>query len=678
MKRHHSPELQQIQRELDWLGPHQNGAAGCGCKGGATKAKADPPVSRHPWDDPGGWEATLRSFPRNPYAATEVVQAARPSSPLVPEYLLESNVHHPSVDTSPALSRARDLPRAHPSRQATFSTLEIDRAATSEHNADAQGFTQPRPPPSPPHVPSLVTRIGDDDDWEATDLVDLDDPLSGYPVPSPWDFDLGLECEIHRPPAEPPPEPPNLGQIVQTLPPGVPPVLDHGVTATPRASSTTHRAFSTLTSSSVPGSPPPTTFDMLGPEPPLPPPPQDFLGPGLPLCPPGYEFDYDWQSCWKKGEPPPPIPPGEPRHPHACRCPSPKETYLAHEDRCWVRGSLPHQLPTASADITLHVPPETEGVDSPCPGTTQTWNPDTEQCGKPASGGACAGVYDCCWSNATPQWLKPLTSCNSGNDKDMVSAAVSQAFAWLDPIHRMLNSLWETYTKPKDEEYISHIWNMYTANTDDPDRDISPAYWLCPYIIGSPSSDGPFVLQMVRAIVERGWNRLVNGQIIWCSKGCIHTGAYYTPGTVTLCKSWFDETPACQAEYVLHEVFHLALPFWMTNTPADLKKCSGVTGASNCGSGKGLTASCSSGNEKCYWAACARYLAENKHVTTSIYDQKNFVTRVMPASLRNIDNYVYWCRLRFERLEEKQPHTGLCALPGASTPTPSGGPSKPV
>jgi hypothetical protein len=636
--RHHSPELQQIQRELASLGPNQDGAAACGCTGGASKTEDEPPVSRHPWDTPGGWEATLRSLPpRNPYAATEVVQAGRPSSPLVPEYLLESNVPHASVATSTALSRTRDLPRAPLSPPTRIPRLEIDAPGTGDHSPDAPGLTPPRPPPHPPHVPRLVTTIGDDD-WEPTHLLDLDDPLGGYPVPSPWDFDLGLECEIHRPPPEPPPEPPDLGRIVQPLPPGVPPVLDHAITATPRATSTTHHTFGAVTNPPVPDSPPPpTTFEILGPEPPPPPPPQDFLGPGLPLCPPGYEFDYAWQSCWKKGEPPPPIPPGEPRYPHACRCPSPKETYLAPEDRCWVRGSLPHQVPTASADITLPVPPETEGVDSPCPGA-QTWNPDLEKCGKPA---ACHGVMDCCWSDVVPQWKKPLTTCNSGNDKDLVTAAVTQAFAWIDPVYRMLKLL-----AGHQPEYVEAVWNFDYHKT-------SPKHWLAPYIPHHPGN-GDFLLLMVREIVTKAWSRLsTDPVIIWCEKTCTHTTAWFHANTIHLCNKWFspERTPADRAKTVLHEVFHFALPYWISNMPRDMKACSETEDG------------CSGGSDKCYGRPCAEYLAENQHITGSAWDQNANSTRHMPASLMNIDNYVYWCRSRFEILGEYGDFYEECALP---------------
>lgn len=70
--------------------------------------------------------------------------------------------------------------------------------------------------------------------------------------------------------------------------------------------------------------------------------PDGLLAPPPPLCPDGYNFDYYFQSCWRRS----PAHRAGAQWKHACRCPS-GYSYLAEDHECWERGSLP---PAVGAD----------------------------------------------------------------------------------------------------------------------------------------------------------------------------------------------------------------------------------------------------------------------------------------------------------------------------------------
>ncbi|MBK6923451.1 MAG: hypothetical protein IPH07_39050 [Deltaproteobacteria bacterium] len=177
--------------------------------------------------------------------------------------------------------------------------------------------------------------------------------------------------------------------------------------------------------------------------------PNDFAAPPKPLCPPGYQFDYEFQSCWSGPHRRPK--PGE-RWKHACKC-APGESYLAIERECWRRGALP-------GGSSVHGRELVADVSRTCGGNFQP---------------ACESEFE-----ESETWIK-YDFCTRGEQLKL-KAAAAQARRVASSAARFLANI---ATLPEDQ--IEFYWNFADLGGAAVIVDVAwrrspaPSYWFGPY-----------------------------------------------------------------------------------------------------------------------------------------------------------------------------------------------------
>lgn len=407
----------------------------------------------------------------------------------------------------------------------------------------------------------------------------------------------------------------------------------------------------------------------------------DFVGPTV-LCPNGYIFDYQWQSCWPEG------------HHHlrpeklwqdACRC-KPPATFVRPAEKCWTPGDHWVGIDAAAAVDQLGAtpPPPACGDDEVfdisaghcvpniCPDLSdlaiEWWHLP----------GDCVGVKDD-WADRISEFLKDCrmmlqTAYNMLSVMMADLVGLEQLPGPGDIHYGILQSIvWAPNVgipvAPTSGTYREYLWNFgYEPDADDNVRVENPSLrtWFGPFT--------DYSLVVVFRVVQQALARISGGDEyssggyfrhvqIRCLENfhplCWDAGdekfnawtSSYLPyvfgGRINLCRRWWDSggppgTPPHPGHWLgnrtwtlLHELMHFALPYWIANTPHDVRKCNisedGVT----------------SGDDKCYGPRAALFLADNHDsIRQWNWDQHWSLWVNSPSALCNNDNYTTWLHNR--------------------------------